>query len=283
MFEVVIQISTGMYISLAVMGALGMILIALFIYVKKLDQPKEDHETPSDDSSTKHSNQEKNEGKAEDLLGFRDIDQGVITMENGRSLRAVIRVDALNYHSLSETEQESIDGIMASVLASISFSIQPISITRPVDLNNYIQKIDQDLTQLPEVMQEYAKEHMRYLDEETKQEILIKQDYLVVGVDELENKDEAINELDRRCGLIISGLRRAGHIAYVLDTQAVSDIFYNIFHSNRVINARLKDALGDEYTSFAVSSEKVIKPEFEQDESTTSKYEQQEDKKLVML
>src|SRR5699024_7920248 len=262
----------GMYFGLGVMVLLAIALLVLFIYTKKMEQPKfdNDEEGLTDQKESQIQKDTKENGNAEDLLGFHSIDQGVITMEDGYRIRAVIGVDSLNYHSLSETEKSTIDGIMASVLASLSFDIQPISITRPVDLNDYIQKIEQDISHLPEVMQKYAREHIQYLDEETKQEILIKQDYLVVGVDHIENRDEAINELDRRCGLIISGLRRAGHIAYVLDTQQVSDIFYNIFHSNRVINARLNDALGDEHTSFVVKRDKEVKPHFGQEETDTS-------------
>lgn len=286
------------------MGVLAVALIVLFVYTKKLEKPKADDDEETAQTLTSETKEKKGkqnntqEGKAEDLLGFRRIEQGVITMDDGRSIRAVIGVDSLNYHSLSDAEQETVDGSMAGVLASLSFSIQPVSITSPVDLQDYINKMEKRLHILPDAIQEYAKEHIQYLNEETKQEILIKQDYLVVGVDDMEDKEQAINELDRRCGLIISGLRRAGHIARVLDTQEASDIFYNVFHSNRVINARLKDALGDEHTSFAVERDTPVHPRFESQGQTgqpqmgqpnpaqdpvQQPVQQQEGKKMVML
>ncbi|MFD1363116.1 hypothetical protein ACFQ4A_15815 [Lentibacillus salinarum] len=263
-----------------------------------MEQPKADdgegEETEQPSTPKKKKQKDTQEGKAEDLLGFRKIDQGIITMEDGRSIRAVIGVDSLNYHSLSDAEQEAVDGSMAGVLASLSFSIQPVSITSPVDLNDYIQKMQKKINMLPDTIQDYAREHMRYLDEETKQEILIKQDYLVVGVDDMADRQQAINELDRRCGLLISGMRRAGHIARVLDTQQASDVFYNVFHSNRVINARLKDALGDEHTSFVVRRDTPVQPHFETQEHARDPHmeqpkpgqgpaQQQDGKKLVML
>lgn len=258
------------------------VIIILLIYSKKLQEPKEDDSEETPEKSTKAKKNQK-EGNAEDLLGFRKIEQGVITLEDGRSLRAVIGVDAINYHSLSESEQEAVDGSMAGVLASLSFGIQPVSITSPVDLQDYIQRLNQGVQALPDTLREYANEHMRYLDEETRQEILIKKDFLVVGVDGIDDKQKAINELDRRCGLVISGLRRAGHIARVLDTQEVADVYYDIFHANRVINARLKDALGDESSSFAVQRETPVQPQFSQPKDKHQQPQETKNKGLVML
>lgn len=260
------------------MGVIGVVIVVLLIYSKKLQTPKDDSEETNQKEKSKQAKnktQKGTEGRAEDLLGFRSIDQGVITLEDGKSLRAVIGVDALNYHSLSESEQEAVDGSMAGVLSSITYSIQPISITSPVDLQDFTAQMKKDISSLTGVLQQYAEEHIRYLDEETKQEILIKQDFLVVGTDWMEDRGQAINELDRRCGLIISGLRRAGHIAQVLDTQEVSNIFYDIFHANRVVNARLKDALGDQSVSFAVERDKAVHPTFEESE--------EQNQRLVML
>lgn len=263
------------------MGVVAAVILVLLVYTKNMQKPRiEDDETSL---TSKPETKNKKTGKAEELLGFRKIDQGVITLEDGRSLRAVIGVDAINYHSLSDSEQEAVDGAMAGVLASLSFSIQLITLTSPVDLQDYIRELKHITQSLPKALQIYAQAHIHYLHEETRQEILIKKDYLVVGVDEMEEPKQAINELDRRCGLIISGLRRAGHIARVLDTQAVSDIFYDIFHSNRVLNARLKDALGHEFTSFAVQSEKPAHPLVGKMEDDESEQQLESRKRLVML
>lgn len=270
-----------MYVGLGFMGVIGVVIVVLLIYSKKLQAPKEDSdETAENNAKPSAQKKTKNEmeGRAEDLLGFRKIEQGVITLEDGRSLRAVIGVDPLNYHSLSESEQEAVDGSMAGVLASLSFGIQPVSITSPVDLRDYTSQMKKDTAVLPDVLQQYAVEHIKYLEEETKREVLIKQDFLVVGVDYMEDTEQAINELDRRCGLVISGLRRAGHIAQVLDTQDVANIFYDIFHANRVVNARLKDALGDKSESFAVQRDKVVRPVFDKETQTDD-----QNQRLVML
>lgn len=265
------------------MGVIAIVIIVLLLYTKKMQKPKEDNEILSAPKTKTKSKKKGRTGKAEDLLGFRKIDQGVITFEDGRSLRAVIGVDAMNYHSLSESEQEAVDGAMAGVLASLSFSIQLVTLTSPVDLQDYISELKQITKSLPEALQTYAEAHIHYLDEETRQEILIKKDYLVVGVDGIEETQQAINELDRRCGLVISGLRRAGHIARVLNTEGVTDIFYDIFHSNRVINARLKDALGYESTPFAVQSEKLVQPLFDKTEDEEVVKPSEAGKRLVML
>lgn len=231
-------------------------IIGLLIYSKKLEAPKVEKTTEQEQEQGKRKKKNK-EGHVEDLLGFKTIDRGVITLPNGYSLRAVLGVSSIHYNLLSETEQRAVDGVLASVLASLSFSIQPISITRPVDLNAYVSKLRKQSEKLTGALKAYAEDHIKYLDEVTKRQVLVKQDYLVVGVDSIEDVEKAKTELDRRCGLIISGLRRAGLFAHVLDTQEVADIFYDIFHSNRVVNARIDEAIESGETSYYVKGNTV--------------------------
>jgi hypothetical protein len=263
----------SLYIGSILMAILLIAIIAVFIVLKKMEQPK------ILDESIRKKTKEKEEkkktknrtGVPEDLLGFQKIDQGIIYLENGHSLRAIIGVDSIHYYLLSEEEQEAVDGALASVLASISYPVQPLSITKPVDLYSYIESLKSDISKAPATMQQYGEQHIAFLEEETKQQILIKQDYLVVGVDNVEPEDlqQAKSELDRRCGLIISGLRRAELVAHVLDTYEVMGIFYDIFHANRVMSARLNEK--DELETYFVKSEKPIKPMNPQPISQASK------------
>lgn len=248
-----------------------------------MDQPQILDEVDGGEVEEKNKKTKNHQGAPEDLLGFQKIDQGIIYLENGRSLRAIIGVDSIHYYLLSEEEQEAVDGALASVLASLSYPVQPLSITKPVDLYSYIEKLKRDISKAPATMRQYGEQHIAFLEEETKQQILIKQDYLVVGVDNVAAEDlqQAKSELDRRCGLIISGLRRAELVAHVLDTYEVMGIFYDIFHANRVMSARLNE--NDEWENYFVTSEKPIKPMKTSPVSPESKPNPKEKQGLVLL
>ncbi|QZT33714.1 hypothetical protein HUR95_16065 [Caldalkalibacillus thermarum TA2.A1] len=200
------------------------------------------------------------ENDIQELMPFKKIENGLIWREDG-SIQAVIGVDSLHYHLLSENEKRTIDGALASLLSSLSFPVQPLSITRPVDLGDYVDALKNVLDEAPESMKEYGQDHILFLEEKTRQEVLIKYDYFVFGVEHMEDEQKMKAELDRRAGLIISGLRRAGMYARVLDTPEVSAVFYDIFHGNRAIRQRIHDAFREDYFSLYVSRKEIPRQE----------------------
>lgn len=225
-----------------------------------------------------------------ELLPFKTIENGLIWHNDG-SVQAVIGVDSIHYHLLSEQEKKAVDGALASLLASLSFPIQPLSITRPVDLKDYVDALSNMLREAPDVLQEYGRDHLNFLDHKTKQEVLIKQDYVVFGVEQMEDVQKMKAELDRRAGLIISGLRRAGLFARVLDTEDVAAVFYDVYHGNRAIRQRLSDAFKQDYFSLYVSGQEAEQstnpaappPPPGSGEETTTSEASHEGKRVVML
>lgn len=193
----------------------------------------------------------KNARPVTELLPIKEIKHGVIYTDEG--LTAVIGVDSIHYHLLAEEEKRGVDGALATLAASLSFPIQPISITRPVDLKEYIMDLKKLIDQKDGVIREYGYNHLSYLENLTRKEIMIKQDYLVFSCPWKEDEKSTKEELDRRAGLIISGLRRAGHYARVLDTPAVAELFFDIFHGNKPVTVRVQDAFTEDYFSLYVS------------------------------
>ncbi|WP_188623257.1 hypothetical protein [Caldalkalibacillus thermarum] len=257
---------------------------------KKLVQQAEREEEVQEEER----NEEKRKGSENDiqeLMPFKKIENGLIWREDG-SIQAVIGVDSLHYHLLSENEKRTIDGALGSLLSSLSFPVQPLSITRPVDLGDYVDSLRNVLDEAPESMKEYGQDHILFLEEKTRQEVLIKYDYLVFGVEHMDDEQKMKAELDRRAGLILSGLRRAGMYARVLDTPEVAAVFYDIFHGNRAIRQRIQDAFRHDYFSLYVSRKEEQPqqgldapppPEMVDKPEPSQPMDKEERKRLVML
>lgn len=193
----------------------------------------------------------KNARPVTELLPIKEIKNGIVYTDEG--LTAVIGVDSIHYHLLSEEEKRAFDGALATLAASLSFPIQPLSITRPVDLKDYIMDLKKLVDQKDGIIREYGYDHLAYLENLTRKEIMIKQDLLVFSCPWKEDEKSTKEELDRRAGLIISGLRRAGMFARVLDTPEVAEIFFDIFHANKPVTVRVQDAFTEDYFSLYVS------------------------------
>ena len=243
--------------SLILLVALVVVTVVVLVILKRMEKknPPANAEEPVKTNTT---GKRKNGRSVAELLPIQDIKHGLIYTDDG--ITAVIGVDSIHYHLLSESEKQAVDGALASLLASLSFPVQPLSITRPVDLKDYIVDLKKLVDSTDGVLREYGYDHLSFLESRTRQEIMIKQDYFVFSCPWQDDEEQTKAELDRRAGLIISGLRRAGMIARVLDTPQVAEIFFDIFHANKPITARVKDAFTEDYFALYVSKEEQQKP-----------------------
>src|SRR4030042_4684558 len=79
---------------------------------------------------------------AQEFVDIAEIKDGVAVLKNG-SLRAVLMVSSINFDLKSTQEQEAIVAAFQNFLNSLDFPIQTIVSSRRLDINPYIELLDE--------------------------------------------------------------------------------------------------------------------------------------------
>jgi len=74
-------------------------------------------------------------------LAIKEIRDGVVVLKNG-GYRAVLMVNAINFHLKSQGEQESLMGAYQNFLNGLGFPIQIIVQSRVLDLDKYLKELE---------------------------------------------------------------------------------------------------------------------------------------------
>ena len=189
-------------------------------------------------------------------LDIAEVRDNVVIMKDG-SLRAVLLVSSINFSLKSEEEQSAIISGYASFLNSLDFPIQIIIQSRPVNMDNYLNSLDQvKQSQTNELLKIQTAEYMDYIAELVKMgEIMTKRFYVVVtyspfgsskegffdqimGVFKLSTEIELSakkfekykEELESRVGLVSSALGSMGVSSAPIDTQGLIELYYNAYN-----------------------------------------------------
>ena len=92
----------------------------------------------------------------QDFLEFKDIKNGIITLQNN-DYRLILEVTGtLNFFLMSEEEQDKAEANFRSLLGSLTFPIQFYTQTRLLDLSNEVLQIRSGLSNLPERLRIYG-------------------------------------------------------------------------------------------------------------------------------
>jgi hypothetical protein len=175
------------------------------------------------------------------LWGVEDIRDGVLFLTGGRH-RAIFRISFINAALMSEEEQTVVEDALMSCVMGISFPVQFVSLTSPVN----VQRTVADLAARAwhdhsPVRQMYAEQLCRFLSavQEAKS-ILTREIYAVVTSEQPDGR-EAERELEHRGAVLAAGLERAGIAAERLSSEAIVDLLHHQF--NRGKRFRPSDAV----------------------------------------
>ncbi len=174
--------------------------------------------------------------RKENFHDITDIRNGMLHLE-GRRYRAVVTADPVNFSLLSDEEQESVEAAFGSMLMSISFPVQFVINTKPVDMRDSILELRKNLATLPQNMVEYEAELERFLSYFAGQ-IMITEAHMVIPYDdEAGNYERARGELMRRVQVVIEGLSKCGLAPRMLDTEELIQFMFSFFDRDNTIRA----------------------------------------------
>lgn len=167
--------------------------------------------------------------KTVDFLNIQDIKDNLIILKNNR-YRAVITSDPINFALLSPMEQNSLEDAFASMLLSVTFPIQILSLTQHVNLNDSIAAFKANRNKMPESMVIYEQELERFLAYYAEN-TMINENYLIITYNDTENNySKARGEMSRRIQVITEGLLKCNLMPRVLNTNELIDLLHAVLN-----------------------------------------------------
>ena len=190
----------------------------------------------------KPSNSHKLKGTTQEFIEIEDVSDDVVILRDG-SCAIVVETTAVNFNLLSREEQEAIIAGFASLLNSLSFSIQIVIHSRMLDLSSYLASLDEKIQGQTNQLLKTQMEKYRFFVEGlmSQNTILDKRFYIAIPFSPIE-VGVSLKKIDRQLLLekakytlypkrdqVVSLLSRIGLGGKTLSRGDLIALFYSIF------------------------------------------------------
>lgn len=214
----------------------------------------------------------RNPNSTQNNLLIAEIRDGMLIMNDG-SFRAVVSCESINFDLMSSREREGVEYSYQSFLNSLYFPIQIFIRSQRIDIGPYLERLvkqrrSQDNMLLGVLMEDY----IRFIDDLSREtNIMDKQFYVVVpyfssgDLTALANVSKSIfasftkqqeqqrvkidentynkakDELSNRINATVSGLYQIGVKTKSLNTQQLSELYYNVYNPDTAVHQSIGD------------------------------------------
>ena len=203
------------------------IVIATAIYLKRKNK-----QTTIKNVSATRVNKKKKSKQLKDLFDIK-VKDSIICSNNRYS--CILRIGSIDYHMLSESEQETIENILMQTSVSFDGYIQFFSTTENIDTSEIIDKI-QKTKPLNYQIKIYKDNLISYLS--------ILKNYIVISYIGLYK--DAMQELDRRILNLKSNLLKVKVQCDLLTDNDIYNLLYRELNKNSNINKINFNEKGDD-------------------------------------
>lgn len=203
----------------------------------------------------------------QEIIDIAEIKDDVVVLKDG-TIRSVLMVSSVNFALKNHDEQESIINGYYSFLNSILYPLQIVIQSRPIDIEEYLEKLDKlAKQQTNELLRMQTLDYLQFIKELLElQAIMTKKFYVIVPYSSISNTkknfftriSDALSpsrmisvkqktfikykeQLYRRVGSIQEGLASMGIQAVPLDTASLIELYYNSYNPEIAKNQKLKD------------------------------------------
>jgi len=177
---------------------------------------------------------------AQDVLGFADVQGGVVALPGSRWRLVCEVVGRVNFHLLSPEEQARVDARFQRFVLSLSFPVEIAVQSRYLDISGRVDRVTRAAAEAPAELAAYARDHAGYLRGLMASRVLVQRIFLVVPYDG-PDPAEARAELERRANLLRAALGEDLSLR-VLDTGEVLDVLYAAYNRERALYAPASQA-----------------------------------------
>ena len=174
-------------------------------------------------------------GSARHQIAIKGVDDGVLILPNNEH-RLVIETSSINFHLMSEDEQDAVVDIYKAFLNSLSFPIQILQKVRALDLDDYLQTFESKKeNEDEEIYRNQIEGYTKYVQSLVKtNKILSRQFYIVIpyrtkGKETIETVHEQLNG---RLAIVEKGLGNIGIKTRRLNSLEILDLFYSSYNAS---------------------------------------------------
>lgn len=174
-------------------------------------------------------------GSSRHQIAIKGVEDSVLILPNNE-YRIIIETSSINFHLMSEDEQDAVVDIYKAFLNSLSFPIQIVQKVRALDLDDYLQSFeDKKDRETIEVYKKQIDGYTKYVKSLVKtNKILSRQFYIVVPY-RTKGKEtfEVVREqLANRLAIAEKGLGNVGIKTRLLSSLELLDLFYSSYNAS---------------------------------------------------
>lgn len=173
-------------------------------------------------------------GSSRHQIAIKGVEDSVLLLPNNE-YRVIIETSSINFHLMSEDEQDAVVDIYKAFLNSLSFPIQILQKVRALDLDDYLQSFEaKKEKETVEVYKNQIDGYTKYVKSLVKtNKILSRQFYIVIpyhakGKEDIEMARE---QLANRLAIAEKGLGNVGIKTRLLSSLELLDLFYSSYNS----------------------------------------------------
>ena len=172
-------------------------------------------------------------GSARHQIAIKGIEDGVLLLPDNE-YRVIIETSSINFHLMSEDEQDAVVDIYKAFLNSLSFPIQILQKVRALDIDDYLQTFE--AKKQHEDVDIYKKQidgYTKYVQSLVKtNKILSRQFYIVIPyrTKGKESIEAAREQLENRLAIVEKGLGNVGIKTRTLNSLEMLDLFYGSYN-----------------------------------------------------
>ena len=173
-------------------------------------------------------------GSSRHQIAIKGVEDSVLILPNDE-YRVIIETSSVNFHLMSEDEQDAIVDIYKAFLNSLSFPIQILQKVRALDLDDYLQSFeDKKKSETVEVYKNQIDGYTKYVKSLVKtNKILSRQFYIVIPyrAKAKEGIEVAREQLANRLAIVEKGLGNVGIKTRLLSSLELLDLFYSSYNA----------------------------------------------------
>lgn len=178
-----------------------------------------------------------NKKSSRNQIAIKEVKDGILVLPNNE-YRLIIETSSVNFELKSEAEQDVLIDSFQTFLNSLPTKLQILIRVREVDIDQYIDTIEQLKTQ------EENEKYLEQIDDYTQfirqlvsgNKILSRKFYIVLPYKPDSNKDAfdlAKAQLTLIQDMLVHGLERLGMKAQALSSLEVLSLFYSFYNQNQ--------------------------------------------------
>lgn len=172
-------------------------------------------------------------GSARHQIAIKGIEDGVLLLPDNE-YRVIIETSSINFHLMSEDEQDAVVDIYKAFLNSLSFPIQILQKVRALDIDDYLHTFEaKKKNEEAEIYKKQINSYTKYVQSLVKtNKILSRQFYIVIPYRSKGKVSiEVIREqLENRLAIVEKGLGNVGIKTRSLNSLEMLDLFYGLYN-----------------------------------------------------